>query len=55
MGRNKKIVCFRCGRPGHIARVCPQGNRGYIKGGLIEKWEMCVDANDECVDTDEEC
>ena len=46
-GRNKKIVCFRCGRPGHIARVCPQGhgNQGYSKG------EMCVDVDVECAES----
>ena len=45
-GRNK-IVCFRCGRPEHIARVCPQGhgNQGYSKG------EMCVDVDEECAES----
>ena len=56
MGCNKKIVCFRCGRPGLIVSVCLQGNRSYSKGGhTMEKREMCVDADEECVDADEEC
>ena len=38
------------GNQGIIARVCPQGNRGYSKGGHTEKREMCVDADEECVD-----
>ena len=39
--------------PGHVARVCPQGNRGSSSSGHTEKHEskgeMCIDADEECV------
>ena len=42
-GRYKKIVCFKCGRPGHIARVCPSGHAEKRES----KGQMCVEADED--------